>query len=203
MGAPWIECDVRVVEGQGIIFHDRSLKRMAGIAASLAGQSLQAVTSLSLPKGERVPLLREVLSSLRGEVSLQIELKGADSGLITALEVLKALEQGWTPHSLLVSSFDHEELLTFKQTAPTVPVGLLTYGYPLRCTEIATILGAYSVHLHLDSVTQARVSTLHSAGFKVFVYTVNEPDDIALMRALGVDGVFTDFPDRVLNTDKL
>jgi len=40
------------------------------------------------------------------------------------------------------------------------------------------------------------VESIHQAGFKVFTWTVNEPEDLAQMKAFGVDGVFTNYPDR-------
>jgi glycerophosphoryl diester phosphodiesterase len=64
---------------------------------------------------------------------------------------------------------------------------------------MAQAIQAYSVHLNLEAVSPKRVQAIHEAGFKVLVYTVNEPSDIAAMKALGVDGLFSDFPDRVLN----
>jgi glycerophosphoryl diester phosphodiesterase len=201
LGARWIECDARTVEGRAVIFHDRTLKRMTGESGLLSGQSLQQIQSLSLPKGERIPLLSEALRELQGLVSLQIELKGADSGMVVALELLQALKDGWSTQSLLVSSFDYEELKAFQQTAPAIPIGLLTYGYPLKCVELAKDFGAYSVHLHIDSVSKKRVRLLHEAGFKVFVYTVNDPSDIVLMKSLGVDGIFSDFPERILTAE--
>ena len=49
------------------------------------------------------------------------------------------------------------------------------------------------------SVNSAFVDDAHSRGLKVFVYTVNHPDDIQKMHDLGVDGVFTNYPDRVVS----
>jgi glycerophosphoryl diester phosphodiesterase len=200
LGAPWIECDARVVEEQAVIFHDRSLKRMTGESGLISSQSLERIRSLPLPQGEKIPLLSEVLREFKGIASLQIELKGADSGIVVALELLQALKDGWSSQSLLASSFDYEELKAFRHTAPSIPIGLLIYGYPLKCIELAKELGAYSVHLHIDSVSERRVRELQEAGFKVFVYTVNEPSDIDLMRSLRVDGIFSDFPDRAISS---
>ena len=50
----------------------------------------------------------------------------------------------------------------------------------------------------LRYVTRPFVEDAHRRGLKVFVYTVNEPADLARMREWGVDGVFTDFPERAL-----
>ena len=60
-------------------------------------------------------------------------------------------------------------------------------------------LGAYAVHPALVGVDQQLVTDVHSHGLKVYVYTVNEADDIERMRKIGVDGVFTDFPELVLD----
>lgn len=198
LGAPWVEFDVRIVEGQAIVFHDRTLDRMAQCPGVVEKQTLATIRSLLLPKGEKIPLLTETLDLLRGRASAQIELKGPGSGSIVGDVLLQSLSDGWSRESILVSSFDQDELLAFKKKAPEIPLGLLTYGYPLNCIEIAKRLGAYSVHLHIDSVRSSRIQDLHGAGLKVFVYTVNDPADIRSLKGLGVDGIFSDFPDRVL-----
>lgn len=195
-GAPWVEFDVRVVEGEPIVFHDRSLQRMAQLPGIVEKQTLARIRSIKLPKDQSIPLLSEVLELIRGKACAQVELKGISSGVVTALTLLKALEAGWEPSQFLVSSFDHAELLAFRATAPMIPLGLLTYGYPMGCVENAQKIGAVSVHLHLDAVTEARIKQIQAAGLKVFVYTVNDPADMRELSALGVDGIFTDFPDR-------
>ncbi len=199
LGAPWVECDARAVEGEAVVFHDRTLERLAGVSGVVSKQSLHYLRSLPLRDNERIPLLSEVFSELAGKCSLQIELKGAASGRVVARQVLAALKQGWSAKSLLVSSFDYEELREFKEIVPHIPIGILVYGFPLNCIGIARDLKAFSVHLHIDSISKDRMLKLHDAGLKVFVYTANQPDDIAELVSLGVDGIFSDFPERVLN----
>jgi glycerophosphoryl diester phosphodiesterase len=198
LGASWIELDVRVVESQAIVFHDRSLKRMTGVQGLVSKQTLRDIQSLSLPQGLRIPLLREALAICKDRVSLQIELKGAGTGVVVAEELNAAIGDGWRPESLLVSSFDHAELLTLKTLAPHVPRGVLVYGYPLNCIGIARKLGAVSVHIDVDAVSKERISRIQQAGFKVYVYTVDDLDDIRMLRDWGADGVFSNYPERVL-----
>lgn len=198
LGASWVEFDVRVVQGEPIVFHDRSLLRMANVPGIVERQTLKWIRSLTLAKNQSIPLLSEVLDLLRGKACAQVELKGVGSGVVTALALLKALQDGWDVSQFLISSFDHAELLAFRATAPVFPIGLLTYGYPMACVENAQRIGAVSVHLHLDAVTEERVKQIHAAGLKVFVYTVNDPADMRELSALGVDGIFTDYPDRAV-----
>ena len=75
--------------------------------------------------------------------------------------------------------------------------GALSGALPLELALFAEKLGAYSVNSAIDSINRKFVQDAHSRGLKVFVYTVNHPEELAWMRELGVDGVFTDFPDRI------
>ncbi len=60
------------------------------------------------------------------------------------------------------------------------------------------MLDAISLHLSKRVVDADTVAEAHDRGLKVFVYTVNEPDEYALMRSLNVDGIFTDYPGKYL-----
>lgn len=202
LGANWIECDVRKVQDELVVFHDRTLSRLTGSSGWVGNQTVESLRALKVKDSEQIPLLSEVLTLIKGRASAQLELKGAGSGELLASYLTKLLADGWSADSFLVSSFDHEELAAFKRGCPSVRVGILLYGYPINTPQIAQAMGAYSVHLDLETVTPKRVGNLHELGFKVFVYTVNEPGDIAAMRAVGVDGVFSDFPDRVLSSLK-
>jgi glycerophosphoryl diester phosphodiesterase len=201
LGATWIECDVRAVGDELVLFHDRTLGRLTGLEGNLSDLDLLTLRTLKVQGSEPIPLLSELIQLTRNRANLQLELKGRGSGELTGRYLTRLLQEGWRPDSFLVSSFDHEELVACKKIAPSIPIGILLYGYPINTPEIARSIGAHSVHLNLEMITPKRVSILHQFGFKVFVYTVNEPRDIQAMRAVGVDGVFSDFPDRVLTSE--
>jgi len=96
---------------------------------------------------------------------------------------------------LLVSSFNRSELRAVKD--PRIPIGLLltrpTRLYALSARRVRA--GVVSPALRF--VTRRFVEDAHRRGLRVFVHTVNEPRDVERMREFGVDGVFTDFPERV------
>lgn len=197
LGARWIELDVRLVEGVPVVFHDRILKRITGRSGVVEKQSLDLIRSLDAGRGEKIPLLSEVLALAQGKASLQVELKSANAAAATANLIAEALAHGAVPESFLISSFERGETATFKRILPEVPTGLLIHGYPRNVVEQAQEISAVSVHINLDAVTPYRVQEIHDAGLKVFVYTVNDLLDLAHVKSLGVDGVFTDFPDRI------
>jgi glycerophosphoryl diester phosphodiesterase len=103
----------------------------------------------------------------------------------------------------LVSSFNHRELSLVKKLDPKIKLGAMMVGLPLDDAAFAESLGAYSVHLSIEFIDRRFVKDAHNRNLRVFVFTVDHPEDINKMRKLGVDGVFTNYPGRVLkdNTD--
>jgi len=197
LGAKWIELDVQLHDGQIWVFHDQRLERCTNGKGWLVDHDAAALRALDAGGGQRIPVLREVLEHLRGRVALNIELKtGAGTAAAVAQALRAAFAAGWKPEQFLVSSFNLPELREFKRLVPDVALGVLLCGVPLDLAFAATTLGARVVSLDRDFAEPALIEDAHARGMKVFVFTVNEREDIARFRAAGVDGVFTDFPER-------
>ena len=197
LGAKWIELDVQLHAGQLWIFHDARLERCTNGKGWLVDHKADALRKLDAGGGQRIPFLHEVLDRLDRRVSVNVELKTADG---TAAEVATALRgylaRGWKPEQFLVSSFHLPELREFKRRMPEIPLGVLMCGVPLGLAAAGTELGAQVLSLDRDFADRALIADAHARGMRVFVYTMNEPEDIARYRGQGVDGVFTDFPER-------
>jgi glycerophosphoryl diester phosphodiesterase len=197
LGARWIELDVQLHDGQLWVFHDQRLERCTNGKGWLVDHDAAALRALDAGGGERIPVLREVLEHLRGRVALNIELKtGAGTAAAVAQALRAAFASGWQPEQFLVSSFNLPELREFKRLVPEVTLGVLLCGVPLDLAAASTELGARVVSLDRDFAEPALIADAHARGMKVFVFTVNEREDIARFRAAGADGVFTDFPER-------
>jgi glycerophosphoryl diester phosphodiesterase len=195
--AQWIELDVQWHAGQLWVFHDQRLERCTNGKGWLVDHKADALRKLDAGGGQKIPFLHEVLDRLDRRVSVNVELKTADG---TAAEVATALRgclaRGWKAEQFLVSSFHLPELREFKRRMPQIPLGVLMCGVPLGLAAAATELGAQVLSLDRDFADSALIADAHARGMRVFVYTVNEPEDIARYRGQGVDGVFTDFPER-------
>jgi glycerophosphoryl diester phosphodiesterase len=63
--------------------------------------------------------------------------------------------------------------------------------------KFASAIKAYSLHVQHSSLDAEDVIKIHSHGIKVFAWTANEIDDINKMKEIGVDGIMSDFPDRI------
>lgn len=197
LGADGIEIDVRMAEGELLVFHDSRLNRTTNGKGYFYRKSLAALRALDAGQGEQIPTLGEVCETIARRAFLNIELKGRGTALPTAA-FLRGLigHDGWKPEHFLVSSFLRRELKAFREADPITPIGLLLTRPTRLFLRQARALGASTIHPPLRHTNQRLVEMAHQNGIRVFVYTVNEPSSIERMRALGVDGIFTDFPDR-------
>ena len=108
----------------------------------------------------------------------------------------KYLSKGkWREDQFLVSSFNHPEISAFRKLSPQIRTGGLIAHIPLDYARFAEDLGAYSVNANLEFINKNLVEDAHRRGMKIFVYTVNHPEDVSRVKKLNVDGIYSDFPD--------
>jgi glycerophosphoryl diester phosphodiesterase len=199
LGAHWVECDVQLHQGELLLMHDLRLERTTNGLGRLDQQPLAYLRGLDAGQGQQIPTLQEALALIDQRVGLNVELKTWNgTGAAVARVLREAVVQGWPLEKLLVSSFHLPELYEFHDLAPEIPIGVLLCGVPLDWAGCAVELGASTLNLSDEFIDARLVADAHARGLKVYVYTVNHPDEIARMKALGVDGVFTDYPERAL-----
>lgn len=199
LGAGAIEIDVQLADGELWVFHDRRLERCTDGSGVLTAQSRAYLANLDAGEGEGIPTLWQVMEAIAGQAELHIELKGTQTADEVARLTRRAeAELGFAPTQWVVSSFHHPELARFAALRPDIRLGALTSTIPLTLAKFAAELGAWSLNCDVDFVDQALVQDAHDRGLKVLVYTVDEPADQAMLADIGVDGIFTNRPDRFL-----
>lgn len=199
LGADWVELDVYAVEDELVVIHDDRLERTTNGSGYVIEQSLQYLRSLDAGNGEKIPLLHEVFDLINRRAGINVELKGpATAAPVVSLVNHYVTNRGWDYSQILLSSFNHHELQWARHLEPRILTGALTLGLHLNYARFAEELGAYSVHPGIEFLNQAFVEDAHQRGLKVFAYTVNRPEDLARVQSLGVDGVFTDYPEIVI-----
>ena len=196
MGVPWIELDVYAVDGELVVIHDDRLERTTNGTGLVMDKSLSHLRSLDAGKGQRIPLLREVFDLVGDRAGINIELKGPKTAAPVSAHIAAVLtERRMTAIQFIVSSFNHQELLRFKGMYPEIRLGALVSGVPWRNARFAEKMGAYAVHAGMNIVTRRFVAAAHRRELKIFVYTVNTGEDLKRIQDMGVDGVFTNYPD--------
>lgn len=190
-----IEIDVYQVDGELYVFHDRYLQRLTAQPGRFQDLSQAQIRTLSIFGQDSVPTLKETLHHIAGRCVLNIELKGEieQPKLFKLLDF--AIQQcGFSEQTLLISSFNHHWLYAIKQVRPQTRIGALTASCPLDYATYASALHAYSAHIDVDVVNQAFVDDAHQRGLAVYVFTVDEAQDIIWLKKMGVDGIFTNHP---------
>ncbi|WP_299982433.1 glycerophosphodiester phosphodiesterase [uncultured Pseudoteredinibacter sp.] len=206
LGVDAIEIDVWNVRGELLVFHDRRLSTGPFSGELLVQQDPAELRKTPLSCGEHIPTLLEVMELVADKALLNIELKGPGcvKSVSQQIEDFVLYKQGCY-ESYLISSFDHVQLHKLSQRLPEVKRGALFAGVPLDYAACCEQLGAYSLHACLGFLRQGLIDDASARGLKTWVYTVNHEEDMGHLAAMGVDGVFTDFPEKVLalNTEYL
>lgn len=199
LGADMVELDVHLcATGEPVVIHDDTVDRTTDGSGRVRDLSLDDLRRLDAGGGERVPTLVEVLEEMSGRVALNVELKGL--GCVDPVhEVISdAVGDGLVSHDgLLVSSFHLGMLEWMRALSDDVRLGVLVGDAPGKVLEFAQRVGAHSVNPYHKRMSLEFVSSAHGLGLKVYPWTVNEPDDIAKAKAMGVDGIISDYPERV------
>ncbi|MDE0215297.1 MAG: glycerophosphodiester phosphodiesterase [bacterium] len=158
-----------------------------------------------------VPTLAEVMDVCRDPVSerefvVNIEIKSApgDPDYDAEHQVSAAvagLVMGWgmgdSGGKVIVSSFDMEAINRIRAIDPGIPTAYLTFEVlaPELLVNRVVAAGHRAIHPYFASTSRALIDAAHAQGIEVNVWTVNDPDQIAQMAAIGADAVITDVPD--------
>jgi glycerophosphoryl diester phosphodiesterase len=198
--ADMIEIDLhRTRDGAVVITHDEALAGIGG-RGEIAEATLSEVQALDAGDGERVPTLEEVLDGFAGEIAFNLELKRATGREYEGLEQASleaVIRRGLLPRMLFSSFFD-PVLARLRGLSPEARIALLVSPkFPDRAVERALALGAEAVNPEDSIVTPELIREAHAAGLAVYVYTVDAETELKRFLELGVDGIFTNFPERL------
>jgi glycerophosphoryl diester phosphodiesterase len=205
LGATFIETDLQVTrDGRFVAIHDSTVERTtngSGEVHDFTSDELSQVDAgLWFDRdfmGERVPTLEMILEfSKKNDVVFYLELKypavwGMDHALVAALQ--KAANTART----IVISFDPATLAPLRRLDPSIMMGLLVEDAAPDCIQKALDLGARQLCPKFQNITPELVEAAHRADLQVVTWTVNSAQDMRSMIAAGVDGIMTDFPDRL------
>ncbi|MED5524005.1 glycerophosphodiester phosphodiesterase [Gallaecimonas pentaromativorans] len=197
-GAEAIELDLQRYQDEIYILHDRWLHHCTKTGHGLLeNQTPQDLAAVDAGDGKPIPTLWQVLELCAGRCQLNLELKAHDLLPVLVPLLERAVDElGWQPADLLISSFHHRQLAAFQALKPDWPIGLLISHIPLELPSMLGPLKVFSLHLDCSFIDKHLVYEAQALGLKVYVYTVDEPEDLHRLQQLGVDGIFSNYPAR-------
>ena len=199
LGVDMIEIDVfKIKSGETVVFHDVDVERLTDSIGHIEDYNFEDLQKLTLIGNHKIPTLQEVLNVIDKKVQLNIELKGSNTAdRVNFIINYYIKEKGWPIDKFLISSFKWEELQAMRALNAQVPIAILVFGDPLNALEIGKELQAVAINPYFEDLTLENVNEIKKAGFKIYPWTVNEPEEIEAVERLGVDGIITNYPERI------
>lgn len=210
LGSDMLECDVQCSrDGTLVVLHDARVDRTTdgrGWVRHLTWRELRRLDAGSwfspAFRGERLPTLEDVLALTAGKVALNIEIKRCRGSTMTAerfvdrIATLVSQSGGSTP--VLISSFDARPLVRLKACYPEIPTALLALSRPRGGVPGAVQrLGVQALHVSRHRTSHALLLEAGVASCPVRAFTVDSVWSMRRLIARGVDGLFTNYPDRL------
>lgn len=199
MNADGIELDVHTCKsGELIVIHDFTVDRTTNGKGAVSDLTLSELKALRINATFQVPTLGEVLTLFTKNHLINFELKGTNTAQKVCECISKWVEENRLLYqNFIVSSFEEQHIAQVAEINAKIPLGILTQTSMEQALEWANRYVAKAIHPHFSLLTPENVALTRQKGYQIFTWTVNEPVDIERVKDLGVNGIITDYLDRI------
>ena len=193
LGVDGIELDVHLSSDEKVmVIHDDTIDRTTsqkGLVNHFTAKELEQLG---------IPTLETVFDIVNQKCFINVELKTFETAdKVVELIELYVSEKDWKYEQIIISSFDWNALQQVRFLNDKIRIGVLTNTDLDLAIAFAKFIKAYSVHPYYHLLNAENVTKIQSKNFKVYPWTINELEDIIFVKSLQVDGIITDFPDRL------
>jgi len=201
LGVDGIEIDIfKCLSGELVLSHENDLKRLTGKSGQLEKLTLNDLKKFLVVGKYKIPTLKDVLTIIETPLFVNIELKGLNTAQATSKIIADiSRSTSWSLEHFIVSSFNWDELEQFRSIDKNTPVGVLVSKSMSinEAIEFGKKINAQAIHPNFRLLNDKTVKKIRNNGFKIYTWTVNNEDDIIFMKKLKVDGIISDYPDRI------
>ena len=197
--ADGIELDVHLsADGHIIVIHDETIDKMTNGKGFINTLSLPELKSFLVADQYEIPTLKEVFDLVNKKCFINIELKNADTlTKVVSLIDEYVSEKKWSYDHFIVSSFDWIALQEVHNFDSKIPIGVLTETNLDLALAFAETIKAKAIHPYYHLLNEENTKEIQQKGFLVLPWTVNIEEDIQKIKNYKVDGIITDFPDKL------
>lgn len=194
-----IELDVRICASwELIVSHDDDLYRLLNVEQDIYTASLNEIQQHRFHNNEYIITLRDALDLIdkRSKVNIEVKHISASVELVNLLsDYVNNKWRNWD--HFIISSFDQYAIRMVKDLEPKACIWALVEWIIIWYAEFAEKLWCYSIHLNIDYINQEFVNDSHARWIKVYTYTCNTKIQIKRAYDLWVDGIISDYPDKI------
>lgn len=194
-----IELDVHLSsDGHIIVMHDETIDKMTNGKGDINTYTLAELKSFLIADEFQIPTLNEVFDLVDKKCFINVELKNADtSKQVVSLIEKYIVEEGWDYSHFIVSSFDWNALQEVHNLNSDIPIGVLTEEDLDTALAFAESIQAKAIHSDFHLLNADNVRKMQEKGFWVLPWTVNVEEDIQKVKSYNVNGIISDFPDKI------
>lgn len=212
VNADMIELDVSLSKDNiPVVIHDQTVNRTTNGKGKVSEFTLSELKKLDAGSWfkpefseEKIPSLEEVIRLVKDKIMLNIEIKSysvkkssEQSGI--EYQVVKLIEKYDIGSQVLISSFSKLAVKRIRELNPDIPVALLhrfTINKPL--IKNYDNIGIYSFNQGKRFFSKKTMNLIHKTGIKLNLYTVNQEREMKKFVKFGVDGIITNYPDKLI-----
>ncbi|MDA6070522.1 glycerophosphodiester phosphodiesterase [Flavobacterium sp. AC] len=199
LNADGIELDVHLSsDGHIIVIHDETIDRTTNGKGFVNAFSLAELKTFLIDGKYQIPTLKEVFDLVDKKCLINIELKGlGTAGKVVALIEEYIAEKNWNYKDFIVSSFEWDLLQETSNLNSNILIGVLTEEDLDKALAFAELIKAFAINPDFQLLSSEKVKLIQEKGFLVFPWTVDDEKDIKKIKSYNVDGIISDFPDKL------
>lgn len=199
LGVDGIELDLHLSsDNELVVIHDATVDRTTDGKGEVNQLSLKELKALNIENEQKIPTLTEVFDLVNQRCFINIELKGIG----TAQPVIKLIshyisEKKWDYNDFIISSFNWKMLEETQSLDPKIKIGVLTEESIDEALAFAKKINAFAIHPDYELLSKENVILMQKNGFEIYPWTVNSESAIRKIKSFNVNGIISDFPDRI------
>jgi len=199
LNADGIELDVHLSsDGHIIVIHDETIDRTTNGKGFVNTLSLTELKSFLTEDQYEIPTLNEVFDLMDKKCLINIELKGIGTPhKVVALIEEYISDKNWNYEHFIISSFDWNMLQEVHNLNSNIAIGVLTEENIDTALAFAEKIKARAIHPDYQLLNQENTKEIQKKGFLVLPWTVDSDEDIQKIKSYNVDGIISDFPDKL------
>jgi glycerophosphoryl diester phosphodiesterase len=199
LGCDAIELDVYLsLDGEIMVIHDEKIDRTTNGKGFVNQINVSELKTFLIDDKHEIPTLNEVFELANHNIFINIELKSYETTeKVVELIEKYVQEKNRNYNDFIISSFDWNALQQVRFLNDDILIGVLTSTDLDLAFTFAKFIKAKTINPYFHLLNEENVAKMQEKGFEIHTWTVNEIEDIEKMKSLGVDGIISDFPDRI------
>ncbi|GEC71000.1 glycerophosphoryl diester phosphodiesterase [Flavobacterium flevense] len=199
LGVDGIELDVHLSsDNELIVIHDETVDRTTNGKGKVNQLSLKELKALKIENTAEIPTLTEVFDLVNQLCFINIELKGIGTPKPVIQLISRYIsEKNWDYNHFLISSFDWKMLEETHSLDPKIKIGVLTEESIDSALAFAKKINAFAINPYYKLLSKENVILMQQKGFEIYPWTVNSENAIQKIKTFNVNGIISDFPDRI------